>query len=191
MKLTEATARSRIGVSGVSVALGGAARIFNSRSQFDYPTTDPAVPEPAAATPDVDVDELVQTHALPSEMVVDNCLFHGEWPIIGHAPAEEIGHLLLVGRCLDFIDDAYFIQDGLRFARLPGPEFLGRLDASTREEMEYPPYGSPGSSGWPRVRTLAACIEADSNDPYWEDEPNDLRSPEHAEVRAHLVAAFG
>lgn len=45
VKLTEATARSRLSPSGISVHLGGRVYIVNHRTQHDYPTDDPQVPD--------------------------------------------------------------------------------------------------------------------------------------------------
>lgn len=283
-KLTEATAGSRLGPSGMAVTLGGGvASIVSFRSQHWYPEEDPDVPDPSevsaaewlaawketstpadlddiaafaalerenvkykegdvfafrhtrrewgfgrilmdraarvkagdipkgqeygymsymgrvvlvevfrvlSPTPEVDVEELVRLPRLPSHMVMDDALFYGQWPIIGHVPVEEIDHLLMVGASLAFDDDLYFIQDGFRYETMPGADLLGQLPEEVIETMEIMSFAAAPSGRSLSVRTLRACIEADSNDPYWDSDPRDLRSPANTEIRAHLVGAF-
>ena len=286
VRLTEATATSRIGPSGITVVLGDNPEIINSRTGHAFPTKDPEVPDavdlgvrnwleawkratttadladldafaaaqrrqrvryregdvfafrhtrrewgfgrvlwdraaaaaagefPAdqfhgyglflgrvvliqvfralADTPEVNVSDLVGTPTLPSAMVMDDGLLRGEWPIIGHAPVDpaEVDHLLMVGKSLHFDDDTWYVQQGLRFETLPEVTLFGQMPDDVVETLEWTSFAVGSSGPSLPVGALRACVAAGSNEPYWEENPRDLRSPAHRRIRELLLDAF-
>lgn len=287
VKLTEATAASRLHPVGVGVALGRDPAIVNTRTGHWYPVADPLVPDPSAvsarewltawkaattpedladlrrfalreprqrvnyeegdvfafrhtrrawgfgrvlfdraarfaagdipkeqqhgymqylgrvvlvqvfrtleSSPDVSVDDVVNMPALPSQMVMDDGLHHGEWPIIGHAPLEpsEIDHELLVGRSLALDDDTWFLQDGLRYIEMPEQTLFARIPPDLVELLGNTSFAVAASGPSLNTADLRACIDADSNAPHWQHAPRDLRNPAHQAIRDSLLRAFG
>lgn len=144
-------------------------------------------------SPDVSVEDIVKLPALPSQMVMDDGLLRGEWPIIGHAPLEpsEIDHELLVGRTLVLDDDTWFLQDGLRYAEIPEQTLFSRIPTDLIELLGNTSFAVTASGPSLDTADLRACIGADSNAPHWQNATRDLRNPAHQAIRDSLLRAFG
>lgn len=145
-----------------------------------------------APAPDVSVADIVKMPVLPSQMVMDDALLRGEWPIIGHAPlaTSEIDHELLVGRSLAFDDDTWFMQDGLHYAEIPEPTLFARIPPEVIEILGSTSFAVTASGPSLNTQDLRACIDADSNAPHWRNAPRDLRNPARAAIRDSLLRAF-
>lgn len=129
--------------------------------------------------PNLSIDELQKLRSCPSEYMMDNRFFYGEYEIIGHAPLpedpEEIDYPIMYGRSISGRDPnkiCYCRGKDYREIPLEGNEVLKK------------DFKNNGISYGPRIdRTLIReCIKAGSNEPFWENEPKvsctyDLRNP--------------
>lgn len=123
---------------------------------------------------DVTPEELVGLRTLPSQMIMDNKFFYGEYAIIGNMPVPQdyrdypihYGHTISV------------LETGVRYQC--GKTFISLYD----EQELYGQYRN-GGIGWNlnvKLPILQKCINAHSNQPYWElSSPyrtdQDLRNP--------------
>ena len=89
-----------------------------------------------------------------------------------------------------FDDDTWYVQQGLRFETLPEVTLFGQLPDDVVETLEWTSFADGWSCPSLPVGALRACVEAGSNEPYWEENPRDLRSPAHRRIRELLLDAF-
>lgn len=129
--------------------------------------------------PDVCMEELQKLDSCPSEYIMDNKFYYGEYEIIGNAPLpddpEEIDYPVMYGRSISRLDpDKICYCRGKVYREIPteGNELL------QRDFMNH------GISFMPCIdrNLVEECIQACSNEPYWARKQkyihtNDLRNP--------------
>lgn len=145
-------------------------------------------PDPAA----LDLDTLRQRPALPAQYIMDNELFYGSYPIIGHRTltVDDLAFPMSYGQCL--ASDQVCFQWGMFYRE----KSLSEYDAHLGERRN--PYRNLSLGLGLNVTrpALEECVEAASNAPYWSSEPqgvkkNDLRNPRNAGVASEVLRAFG
>ncbi|MFC3903246.1 Immunity protein 26 [Acinetobacter marinus] len=150
-------------------------------------------------TLDVDLDELAQTMALPSQAVMDNHFYYGENIIIGHKPIEPSDQDMLISYGMsiraDEIDLVY-LQYGLIYKEMRVKQFNQLLypdDPNIQPDtLKINPFRNEGIGFGLEVRPLEACIKAKSNQPFWEKSwVRDLRNPQCAQEKRAVFQAFG
>ncbi|MEC8886664.1 MAG: immunity 26/phosphotriesterase HocA family protein [Pseudomonadota bacterium] len=150
-------------------------------------------------TLDVDLDELAQTMALPSQAVMDNHFYYGENIIIGHKPIEPSDQDMLISYGLsiraDEIDLVY-MQYGLIYKEMRVKQFNQLLhpdDSNIQNDtLKNNPFRNEGIGFALKVSPLEACIQAQSNQPFWENSwVRDLRNPQYAQEKRAVFQVFG
>ena len=138
---------------------------------------------------DVTADELRGLRSLPSTVIMDNSLYYGEYPIVGHiSVGEREDYPILYGRSRDArAGEKLCFQWGKIFREREGAE-------SVLHEMRCDLGISFGLNC--RLDILRQCIETGSNRPYWEGYypayvNGDLRNPKFAREREAVARQMG
>lgn len=128
---------------------------------------------------DVSVEELLRCDSCPSEYMMDNRFYYGEYEIIGNVPLpedyREIDYPIMYGRSIDARD-----RDKICYCR--GKDY--REIALEGKELPAKDFRNNGVSyGFHLNKTIVEdCIRAGSNEPFWASRPKtshtyDLRNP--------------
>ncbi|MBQ9746584.1 MAG: immunity 26/phosphotriesterase HocA family protein [Clostridia bacterium] len=135
----------------------------------------------------IKAEELRTLARLPSQYIMDNPLFYGEFEIIGNAPLsrEEQDYPLHYGESL--FGREVFFQCGKEHRIIPGGKLVcpAHLFNTIGVNMETKP------------SVLLECIKQDSNTPYFKQAGRpeyveaDLRHPKYAKEREAIFAQFG
>lgn len=138
--------------------------------------------------PQVSIEELQKLKSCPSEYIMDNRFYYGEYEIIGHAPLpedpKEIDYPVMYGQSIDARDRnkiCYCRGKDYREIPLEGNELLPK---------DFKKNGV--SYGFHINRTLVQdCIRAGSNEPFWAKQPEvsytyDLRNPLYEKELAYV-----
>ncbi len=129
--------------------------------------------------PNVTIAELLQCNSCPSEYIMDNRIFYGEYEIIGNAPLpenqDEIDYPIMYGQSISGDDrDKICYCRGKKYCEIPlaGNHLLQKN------------FRNNGISFLCCInkRLIEECIQARSNNPFWEQQPkksfsHDLRNP--------------
>ena len=119
----------------------------------------------------VDLKELSECLALPSQAIMDNIFYYGEAIILGNLPLEDHEYddmLISVSESISYIDkDIAYLQYGLIYKEIPLSDYLKlikelKVDAQT--------FRREGIGFVIDTDNLKECIKAKSNSPYWERE---------------------
>lgn len=149
-------------------------------------------------TPHIDLDALNDCPAFPSQAIMDNHLFYGEYPVIGHRELQpqDMDYLISYGRSKDYRDrDTVYLQWGLIYRETD----IARFDKYLKIGNMDNPYANDGNGfalSLDGLSEIRACIAAGSNAPYW-NHPRwlsrlyDLRHPKNDLIRRELFAVFG
>ncbi len=140
--------------------------------------------------PSMDIEILKTLKSCPSQFIMDNRFFYGEYEIVGNAPITEkdVDYPIMYGQGIS-PDSRKVIrfQMGRIFKEIPleGNELVKR--ASGRRDKDMLPDFLNNGIGWSLgvdKNILEACIEQGSNEPYWNQSidnnllhRHDLRSP--------------
>lgn len=144
----------------------------------------------ATENPSLTPDDLRGLKLLPSQMIMDNIFYYGECKIIGNAEItpEEENYTIHYGTSISGLDGF----SGLRYQS--GKTYIAAND----QEVLYNGFINNGISFALEIKlpTLLACIEQDSNDPYWQNvSPNswnkDLRNPIYKEQLHQIRRQLG
>ena len=136
---------------------------------------------------DVTIDELKKLKALPSTIIADNCLFYGEYEIIGNIPlSENEDYPIMYGRSIDIRKESICFQYGKTFKEIENGVLL------------YGGFTNNGVSFTLNIQknVLLECIQANSNIPYWENYfeyavNRDLRNPKYNKERIDIGNQMG
>lgn len=150
----------------------------------------------------IDLQQLADTQALPSQAIMDNHLFYGEHPIIGHLPLQdsELDMLISYSRSIRQGETKLtYLQYGLIYKEKTIDEYSGHLyldDDSVNEMLKSSPYRKEGIGFGIDTTRLEDCIAAGNNQPYWQsthrfDIRFDLRNPCNQQAKHDIFAAFG
>lgn len=136
--------------------------------------------------PDMTIGELDKLSSCPSEYIMDNLLYYGDFEIIGNKPLPvNIDYPIMYGRSISFLNrDKICLCIGKMYKELP-------LEGHVNPKDTYMNNGI-GFELDVNMEIVNACIEAGSNAPYWEynsafEYKRDLRNPaykmEYEEVK--------
>lgn len=143
--------------------------------------------------PDVSIEELLRCDSCPSEYIMDNRFFYGEYEIIGNAPLpenyREIDYPIMYGRSIDARD-----RDKICCCR--GKDY--REIALEGNELPAKDFKNNGVSyGFHLNKTIVEdCIRAGSNEPFWASRPKtshtyDLRNPACEKELQYVLRQMG
>lgn len=142
----------------------------------------------AAERNDLRPEQLKNLPTLPAQMIMDNIFYYGECPIIGNLPVEEnkFDYPIHYGKTIRFGETGARYQCGKIFQSLEN----GDVIASGFRN------GSIGFDLHVKLPILQKCIEAKSNQPYWDlyypyAVNQDLRNPKFSEVLKRIKMQMG
>ena len=139
----------------------------------------------------VDLKDLSNCLALPSQAIMDNIFYYGEAIILGNLPLENKDYdmLISVSESISYINrDVAYLQYGLIYKEIPFSVYEKLIEKLKIETQTC------------RNECISFGIYADdfkekSNSPYWEREIEhrvyDLRNPCLIELKRKIFEAFG
>lgn len=143
----------------------------------------------------VDLKELSECLALPSQPIMDNIFYYGEAVILGNLPLkpEENDMFISVSESISGIDkNIAYLQYGLIYREIPLSDYEKlikdlKIGAQTLRRE--------GIGFVIDTYKLKECIEAKSNSPFWEKYKKrnvpDLKNPDYIELKRKIFKAFG
>ena len=143
----------------------------------------------------IDLKELSECLALPSQPIMDNIFYYGEAVILGNLPLkpEENDMFISVSESISYIDkDIAYLQYGLIYKEIPLSDYQKlikelKVDAQT--------FRREGIGFVIDTDNLKECIKANSNSPCWEKHNKrkvlDLKNPAHIKLKRKIFKAFG
>ncbi len=144
--------------------------------------------------PNLSPEELRGLPMLPTNAIMDNVLFYGEYPIIGHEPLDEtrVDYPVNYASSCGIRDPRIFYQCGRLYCEkvqdqqdIPSATYAGYANAAVGWELQHV-----------SLPVLEACIRAGSNQPYWElNSPywmeQDLRNPKNRSIHDQIRKLYG
>ena len=152
---------------------------------------------------EINLNELKMTKSCPSQYIMDNPIFYGEYEIIGNLQLEqaELEYPISYSKSISYKDiDAVYIQWGQIYKETRISKFQKYLS------VKYPdkngkiienPYRHDGASFVIQLDKLLLekCIKTNSNKPYWNNDwfstYFDLRNPANEKIKTELFKQFG
>lgn len=159
-------------------------------------------------TPEIDIDELHSCSAFPSQPIMDNCFYYGEYKIIGHKPLQIDEQDMLIS-CRRSVwageMDIVYLQYGLIFRMEKSKLIHSRLEqlgvaeeerARILKECKYmKETNSFGLEILSDLDLMKKCVGERSNVRYWDSDltnaGEDLRNPKLYELKKVIFTAFG
>jgi len=153
----------------------------------------------------VDIDELLKAPQLPSDFMMDNIVFYGEYEIIGHRALrdEDFEFPISYGQRLDR-EPYVFLQWGLIHVEKPIKEFNKYLEADNQNlPADNPsrriknPYGYYGIGFRPHYDAIDIKNTIKNGGVFqfekcsWYGSQFDLRNPTNNEIKSQIFKAFG
>ena len=143
----------------------------------------------------IDLKELSECLALPSQPIMDNIFYYGEAVILGNLPLkpEENDMFISVSESISGIDkNIAYLQYGLIYREIP----LSDYEKLIKElKIGAQTLRREGIGFVIDTYKLKECIEAKSNYPFWEKYKKrnvpDLKNPDHIELKRKIFKAFG
>jgi len=144
----------------------------------------------ATTNKNISCEDLKNLKAIPSEFIMDNEFFYGEYEIIGNLPLtdKELDFPVMYGNSIDIRDtNKVLLQSGIKYFEL-----------TNRNHTLYSEFKNNGIGFGINVKLpiLNKCIELQSNEPYWEQNNTyktntDLRNPKFFAEREAICKQFG
>ena len=143
----------------------------------------------------IDLKELSECLALPSQAIMDNIFYYGEAVILGNLPLkpEENDMFISVSESISGIDkNIAYLQYGLIYREIP----LSDYEKLIKElKIGAQTLRREGIGFVIDTYKLKECIEAKSNSPFWEKYKKrnvpDLKNPDYIELKRKIFKAFG
>ena len=143
----------------------------------------------------IDLKELSECLALPSQPIMDNIFYYGEAVILGNLPLkpEENDMFISVSESISGIDkNIAYLQYGLIYREIS----LSDYEKLIKElKIGAQTLRREGIGFVIDTYKLKECIEAKSNSPFWEKYKKhnvpDLKNPDHIELKRKIFKAFG
>jgi len=143
----------------------------------------------------VDLKDLSNCLALPSQAIMDNIFYYGETIILGNLPLEDKDYdmLISVSESISYINrDVAYLQYGLIYKEIPFSVYEKLIE---KLKIETQTCRNECISFGMYADDLKECIKEKSNSPYWEREIEhrvyDLRNPCLIELKRKIFEAFG
>ena len=143
----------------------------------------------------IDLKELSECLALPSQPIMDNIFYYGEAVILGNLPLkpEENDMFISVSESISGIDkNIAYLQYGLIYREIPLSDYEKLI-----KDLKIGPQTlrREGIGFVIDTYKLKECIEAKSNSPFWKKYKKhnvpDLKNPDHIELKRKIFKAFG
>ena len=143
----------------------------------------------------IDLKELSECPALPSQPIMDNIFYYGEAVILGNLPLkpEENDMFISVSESISGIDkNIAYLQYGLIYREIPLSDYEKLI-----KELKIGPQTlrREGIGFVIDTYKLKECIETKSNYPFWEKYKKrnvpDLKNPDYIELKRKIFKAFG
>jgi len=158
-----------------------------------------------AASRAVQLNRLQDAAILPSDYIMDNVLYYGEYEVFEHAPirVEELDLPMSYGKTLAAGSDNVYFQWGLIHKEIPARRFNKYLSADNEllpkgnpSRLVNNPYSYHGVGFRTRytghdIREIAAGKPHDFDKHGGYKGRFDLRNPRNAHIRAEIMDAFG
>ena len=143
----------------------------------------------------VDLKDLSECLALPSQPIMDNIFYYGEAVILGNLPLkpEENDMFISVSESISGVDkNIAYLQYGLIYREIP----LSDYEKLIKElKIGAQTLRREGIGFVIDTYKLKECIEAKSNYPFWEKYKKrnvpDLKNPDYIELKRKIFKAFG
>lgn len=140
--------------------------------------------------PAVCIEELGRLKSCPSQFIMDNRFYYGEYEIIGNEPLpEEVDYPIMYGRSISGTDrNKIMFQRGRFYNEIPleGNTVIGEHDFKNN---------GINCALYLNKTILEECIRADSNAPYWENLKggfsDDIRKPQYKAELAKVMEQMG
>ncbi|MCT4591635.1 MAG: immunity 26/phosphotriesterase HocA family protein [Carboxylicivirga sp.] len=150
-----------------------------------------------SSSKDVDIEFLKSQKSLPSDYIMDNVIFYGEYEIFGHQPLtlEEFEFPISYGQRIDQVPNV-FLQWGLIHKELPKSEFKKYLNIENGGLGSHNPYGYYSIGFRPSVETIELNLAIQNNgelDYNYGDNYRlewDLRNPKHCMIKEEIFKKF-
>ncbi len=143
----------------------------------------------ATANKNVSVEELKNLKAIPSQFIMDNAFFYGQYEIIGNLPLTDtdLDFPVMYGKSINFNDsNKVLLQSGQKYFELKN------LNNALYSEFRNNGIGWVINVKLPNIKN---CINLNSNQPYWEQnnyiKNKDLRNPKFYTERKAICNQFG
>lgn len=143
----------------------------------------------ATSDKNVSCEYLRTLKAMPSEIIMDNALYYGEYEIIGNLALTDSGldFPVMYGKSIDFTDlKNVLLQSGAKYYKLKNETSLVCSDFKNN---------GVGFGLYANIEILKKCIKCGSNQPYWEQNNfmtnKDLRNPKFFAERKAICKQFG
>lgn len=143
----------------------------------------------ATTNKNISCEGLKDLKAIPSQLIMDNAFFYGEYEIISNLVLtdNELDFPVMYGKSIDFTDsNKILLQSGQKYFEL-----------TNGNRALYSEFRNNGI-GWRidvKLPILKKCIELNSNQPYWEQNSymtnKDLRNPKFCAERETVCKQFG
>lgn len=141
--------------------------------------------------PAVDIQELSKLKSCPSQFIMDNRFFYGEYEIIGNAPLpENVDYPIMYGRSISGTNrNKIMFQRGRFYKEIPLEEnnLIGDRDFKNN--------GINCALHIDNRNILAECIKEDSNAPYWANKKEgftyDIRNPQYENELVKIMEQMG
>ena len=144
----------------------------------------------------VDLKDLSNCLALPSQAIMDNIFYYGEAIILGNLPLEDKDYdmLISVSESISYTnrEDIAYLQYGLIYKEIPFSVYEKLIE---KLKIETQTCRNECISFGIYADDLKECIKEKSNSPYWEREIEhrvyDLRNPCLIELKRKIFKTFG
>ena len=143
----------------------------------------------------IDLKELSECLALPSQPIMDNIFYYGEAVILGNLPLkpEENDMFISVSESISGIDkNIAYLQYGLIYREIPLSDYEKLIK---KLKIGAQTLRREGIGFVIDTYKLKECIEAKSNSPFWEKYKKrnvpDLKNPDYIELKRKIFEAFG
>lgn len=142
--------------------------------------------------PNVGITDLLKLKSCPSEYVMDNIFYYGEYEIIGNTPLPEdpdcCDYPIMYGRSINACDrDKICYCRGTDYREIP-------LEGNALLQKDFKNNGV-GFGPHINKRLIEACIRADSNEPFWTrkevSRTYDLRNPAYEKELKYVLKQMG
>jgi len=154
----------------------------------------------------VELEKLKTLKALPTQYIMDNSLFYGDYEVIGNLPLEnwEIEFPISYARSISHTDiKTVYLQYGRIYKETHRDKFYKYIEVPNSEpkndwdSLKFNTYRneSIGVGLNFNKSTLEKVIAENSNEPYWNDKiylrEDDLRNPKNKAVKKEIFDFFG
>lgn len=136
---------------------------------------------------DVKVEELENLKTFPSQHIMDNEFYYGNYEIIGNGVLpEKINYPIMYGKSISFLDPNKVIFQCGKI----------HIEKEFNKDNYYGDFRN-NSIGFTIVldeRLIEKCLEEKSNDSYWEEfkiYDKDLRNPKNREILVKVLSDYG